>query len=144
LDGEKHQLDGIIMHNGKTWIGETKFSGLTDWDAPLPKGKKHPFFTGGKGDPSKSPHFTRVEEKIEQFTKYSKLATRYGMEGVAVITNNDFIWATFEQLTRHLKNVNIYSEGIDEMSKFWKSFNDMMRGVKTSSRTQKPNIGVLK
>jgi hypothetical protein len=131
------------VHNGKTWIGETKFSSLSDWDAPLPKGKEHPFFTGDSGDPSKSRLFTEVEDKIDQFTKYSKLATRYGMDGVAVITNSDFIWATFEQLTRHLKNVNIYSEGINSMPKFWKSFNDMKRGVRTSTSTQKPNIGVL-
>jgi hypothetical protein len=83
--------------NGKSWIGESKFTFLDDLDNFV-----------GEGVTNASYHYKFLDEKVlPQFSKYSKLAKKYGFEGVSVQTNTEYLWATFEQVTRYRKNVEI-------------------------------------
>jgi hypothetical protein len=114
LRGEKNprKLDGIVIDaNGRTWIGESKFTFQDDIELEIAKltelEKKHPekFYEGSR-DPRDSFHFGELDTKLlPQFKRYSELAKKYGMEGVAVRTNTDFVFQTFEQATEHLENV---------------------------------------
>jgi hypothetical protein len=98
IKGEEYKLDGIILDaQGKSWIGESKFTY---------KGDLEKFYAKGKLDPASSYHYKFLDEKVvPQFERYSDLAKKFGFEGISIYTNTEFLVATFEQVTRYLDNV---------------------------------------
>ena len=116
LNGRTYKFDGVLNHDGGWWIGESKFTFKDMLDEAMASLGK-----GGKADPTGSWHFAAVEKAIKQFEDYSAVAKRFGFEGVAVYTNTEFLWATFEQTTRHIDNVKfVLSRLEDELPEFAK------------------------
>jgi len=105
LNGQEYKLDGIITDGqGKSWIGESKFTFKDAFDEAYAS-----LHAPGKANPTTSFHYRFLDEKVlPQFRRYAGLAKKYGFEGVAVHANTEFLWATFEQTTRHMKNVEIF------------------------------------
>jgi hypothetical protein len=105
IKGQEYKLDGIIMDGqGKSWIGESKFTFKDAFDEAVAS-----LHAPGKANPTTSFHYRFLDEKVlPQFRRYAGLAKKYGFEGVAVHANTEFLWATFEQTTRHMKNVEIF------------------------------------
>ncbi len=104
LDGVTYKLDGVFVKKQGdkyvSYLGEAKFTY---------KGDLESFHAPGKKNPTTSYHFGKLDDKVlPQFAKYSDLAKAYGFEGVAVVTNTDFLWQTFEQSSRHMNNVEIF------------------------------------
>lgn len=117
LDGQTYRFDGIIKGRGDTWyIGESKFT-FKDMmeEADRSMSSVH---AAGKANPATSYHFRFVEEATAQFARYSKIAKRFGFDGVAVMTNTEFIWQTFEQTTRRMQNVEIFLTRLSEHEDF--------------------------
>lgn len=105
LGGQEYKLDGIITDGqGKSWIGESKFTFKDAFDEAYAS-----LHMPGKADPTTSFHYRFLDEKVlPQFRRYAGLAKKFGFEGVAVHANTEFLWATFEQTTRHMKNVEVF------------------------------------
>lgn len=107
LNGQEYKLDGIITDGqGKSWIGESKLTFKDAFDEAYAS-----LNAPGKANPTTSFHYRFLDEKVlPQFRRYAGLAKKFGFEGVAVYANTEFLWATFEQTTRHMKNVEIFLE----------------------------------
>jgi hypothetical protein len=104
LNGQEYKLDGIITDGqGKSWIGESKFTFKDAFDEAYAS-----LDLPGKANPTTSFHYQFLDEKVlPQFRRYAGLAKKFGFEGVAVHANTEFLWATFEQATRRMPNVEI-------------------------------------
>jgi hypothetical protein len=102
---EEYRLDGIVRDGaGNVYIGESKF---TYKDAFGAEPMESLLIENGR-NPMTSYHYSRLDEKVlPQFERYSELAREFGFDGVAIYTNTDFLWATFEQSTRYLGNVHM-------------------------------------
>jgi len=113
IDGQRYQLDGVVIGaNGKSWIGETKFTYKDAWDEAYAS-----FYAEGKANPATSFHTRFLDEKVlPQFGKYAKLAKRFGFEGVAVFTNTEYLWATFEQTTRYKNYIDVFLQEFEAAS----------------------------
>jgi hypothetical protein len=113
IDGQRYQLDGVVIGaNGKSWIGETKFTYKDAWDEAYAS-----FYAEGKANPATSFHTRFLDEKVlPQFGKYAKLAKRFGFEGVAVFTNTEYLWATFEQTTRYKNYIDVFLQEFETAS----------------------------
>ncbi len=112
LDGVEYKLDGVIVANGKSYIGESKMTYYDLYEtADNPMASFHPPKgpEGRKGwqDPAEAWHFRDLKERVAQMRRYDALARRFGFDGVALMTNTDFMWQTFEQVMRRLKAVEV-------------------------------------
>jgi hypothetical protein len=121
LGGQTYKFDGIIKGENNQWfIGESKFTFKDMMEtANRPMASLH---SPGKVNPTTSYHFQFVEEAQKQFKRYSNMAKQFGFDGVAVMTNTDFLWATFQQTSKHMKNVEIFLSRLDELDDFAQMF----------------------
>ena len=91
-------LDGIIIKEGKSFIGEAKLGFIPDEIPNL----------GTKGilekQTGRSAHFEFSESKMKQMQKLSKLAEEYGFSGVLYYSNSDFVFQTY---TNYLFSQNL-------------------------------------
>jgi hypothetical protein len=121
LAGQQYKFDGVIKGENNTWfIGESKFTYKDMMEnANLPMRSLH---SPGKANPTTSYHYQFVDEAKKQFKRYAAVAKQYGFDGVAIMTNTEFLWATFEQTTRHMKNVEIFLSRMEELDDFAQMF----------------------
>ncbi|MFT3926570.1 MAG: hypothetical protein QM778_28755 [Myxococcales bacterium] len=111
LNGKEYKLDGVIKGADDTWwIGESKFT----YKDMLEKAMANLKEKAGNKNPTTSYHFQAVNDVVKQFEGYAALAKQYGFDGLAVMTNTEFLWATFEQTTRRFKNIEVILSRLEE------------------------------
>lgn len=130
IKGQTYKLDGFFVHNGKSYISKSKFTFKDAWEEayrreyfeahPKATSAENPyqllksFRAKGKANPQTSFHYKFLDDKVlPQFERYSKLAKEYSIDGVAFITNTDFMWQTFNQATEYLENVEVFLQELD-------------------------------
>ncbi|HEX2871776.1 MAG TPA: hypothetical protein VHP33_10975 [Polyangiaceae bacterium] len=115
IDGKVYKLDGVIEHpDGSWWIGESKMSFIDRLETA--EGEQMASFHPQKAPPGgKAPltsfdtwHYNKLDEVMKNFAERSQLASENGFAGVAVMTNTNFLWQTFQQVALKMDNVEIF------------------------------------